>query len=144
MSTTNKPKLWFWIIAILGLLWNAYGVSAYLLTAYKVESVREVFTEEQLALVDATPSWLIGAFAIAVFSGFLGSILLLLRRKFAIFLFGISLLCVLIKMITEWFTTAKIEVFGTVEGIVLPLTIIVVAIFLYFYSKGAKQRGWLK
>ena len=144
MTTTNKPKLWFWIIAVLGLLWNAYGVSAYLLTAYKVESVRAVFTEAQLDLVDATPAWLTGVFAIAVFSGFLGCIFLMARRKFAILLFGISLLCVLIKMITEWFTTAKIEVFGTMEGIVLPLSIIVIAIFLYFYSKGAKQKGWIR
>jgi hypothetical protein len=144
MTTTNKPKLWFWIIAVFAVLWNAYGVAAYLLTAYKVESAMAAFTEEQLELVNAQPAWLTGVFALAVFSGLLGSIFLLLRRKFAIFLFGLSLLCVLIQMIAEWLTTPKIEVFGVPEGVVLPLVIIIVAIFLYYYSKGAKQKGWLK
>jgi len=144
MTTTNKPNLWFWIIAIVALLWNAMGVSRYLMQAYQVESFRANFNADQLALIDSTPAWLTAVFAIAVFSGLLGCIFLLLRRKLAIPLFALSLVCVLIQMIYTWFTTTTIEVFGKVDGIVMPIIVIIIAIFLYYYSKGAKQRGWLK
>jgi len=144
MTTTNKPNLWFWIIAILALLWNLMGVSRYLMEAYNVETFRAEFNADQLAIIDGSPAWLTAVFAIAVFSGLLACLLLLLRRKFAVTLFGISLLCVLIQMISVWVTTNTIEVFGTIDGVVMPMFVIIISIFLYYYSKGASQKGWLR
>ena len=143
MTTTNKPNIWFWIIAILALLWNLMGVSRYLMEAYNVESFRANFNEDQLTLIDGSPSWLTAVFAIAVFSGFLACVALLMKRKLAIILFGISLLFVLIQMIAVWITTDSIEIFGIVDGVVMPMLVIVISIFLYYYSKGAGQKGWL-
>jgi len=143
MTTTNKPNKWFWIIAILALLWNLMGVSRYLMEAYNVESFRANFNEDQLTLIDGSPSWLTAVFAIAVFSGFLACVALLMKRKLAIILFGISLLFVLIQMIAVWITTDSIEIFGIVDGVVMPMLVIVISIFLYYYSKGAGQKGWL-
>lgn len=142
--TTSKPNIAFWIIGVVALLWNAMGVKSYLDQAYRTEAYLSAYTEEQLALVDAGPSWITAVFAIAVFGGLLGSLLLLLRKKWAVGLFGLSLLAVLVQMGYSWFATDSIEVFGTVMGIVMPLVVIVVAIFLYFYSKGASQKGWLR
>jgi hypothetical protein len=143
MTTPNKPNKWFWIIAVLALLWNLMGVSRYLMEAYNVESFRTQFNEDQLALMDGSPSWLTAVFAIAVFSGLIACVALLLKRKLAIILFGISLLFVLIQMISVWVTTNAIEVFGTVDGVVMPMIVIIISIFLYYYSKGASQKGWL-
>jgi hypothetical protein len=144
MTTTNKPNKWFWIIAILALLWNLMGVSRYLMEAYKVEAIRAEYSADQLAIIDGSPAWLTAVFAIAVFSGLLACLLLLLKRKFAVTLFGISLLCVLIQMISGWVTTDIIEVFGTLDGVVMPMIVIILSIFLYYYSKGASQKGWLR
>jgi len=143
MTTPNKPNKWFWIIAILALLWNLTGVSRYLMEAYNVESFRTQFNVDQLALMDGSPSWLTAVFAIAVFSGLIACVALLLKRKLAIMLFGISLLFVLIQMISVWITTDSIEIFGVAKGVVMPMLVIVIAIFLYYYSKGAGQKGWL-
>ncbi|MBL4662921.1 MAG: hypothetical protein JKY22_05055 [Flavobacteriaceae bacterium] len=144
MSTTNKPNKWFWIIAVLALLWNLIGVSRYVMEAYSVESFRAQFNTDQLALMDASPAWLTAVFAIAVFSGFLACLVFLLKRKFAVLLFGVSLLAVLIQMISVWTTTNTIEVFGTMDGVVMPMIVITISIFLYYYSKGASQKGWLR
>lgn len=144
MTTTNKPNIWFWIIGIIALLWNIMGVLRYLAQAYDTESFRAQFNVDQLAAIDSNPAWLTGVFAIAVFAGLLACLLYLLRKKFAVLLFGISLLAVLIQMIYFWLATDSIEIFGKVNGIVMPLIVIVIAIFLYFYSKGAGQKGWLK
>lgn len=143
MTTINKPNKWFWIISILALLWNLMGVSRYLMEAYNVDSFRTEFNEDQLALMDGSPAWLTAVFAIAVFTGLLACITLLMKRKFAITLFGVSLLFVLVQMISVWITTDSIEIFGIVKGVVMPMLVIVIAIFLYYYSKGASQKGWL-
>ena len=143
MTTPNKPNKWFWIIAVLALLWNLMGVSRYLMEAYNVESFRSQFNVDQLALMDGSPSWLTAVFAIAVFSGLIACVALLLKRKLAIVLFGISLLFVLIQMISVWVTTNAIEVFGIVDGVVMPMIVIIISIFLYYYSKGAGLKGWL-
>ncbi len=144
MTANNKPNRWFWIIAVVALIWNAMGVMRYLMQAYDMESFRDQFNSEQLALFDSTPAWGTGVFAVAVFGGLLGCLLLLLRKKFAVILLGLSLLAVLIQMIYAWLATDSIEIFGKVDGIVMPMIVIVIAIFLYYYSKGAAQKGWLK
>lgn len=143
MSTTNKPNTWYWIIAVIALLWNLMGVSRYLMQAYNVESFRDQFNADQLALIDGTPAWATAVFAIAVFSGLLGAILLLMKRRLAVPLLGLSLICVLVQMIYSWVGTNVLNLFGTVDAIVLPIMVIVISIFLYYYSKGAKQKNWL-
>jgi len=144
MTTNSKPNIWFWIISVVALIWNAMGVMRYLMQAYDTESFRAQFNTDQLALIDSTPTWGTGVFAVAVFGGLLGCLFLLLRKKFAVILLGLSLLAVLVQMIYGWLATDTIEVFGKVDGIIMPLIVIIVAIFLYFYSKGAAQKGWLK
>ena len=144
MSTTNKPNTWYWIIAVIALIWNLMGVSRYLMQAYNVESFRAQFNTEQMAMIDGTPAWATAVFAIAVFSGLLAAVLLLLKRRLAVPLFALSLLCVLIQTIYTWVGTNAIEIFEKVDAIVVPLVVVVASIFLYFYSKGAKQKNWLR
>ena len=143
MTTSNKPGAAFWIVAVLALLWNAMGVMRYLQQAYNSESFRELFNEEQLALIDSTPAWVTGVFAVAVFAGLIGCILLLVRKKWAIMTFLISLLAVLVQMGNSFFLTDAVEVFGTVEAIVMPIIVIAIAVFLYWWSKRCAAKGWI-
>ncbi len=144
MTTTNKPSIGFWIIAIIALIWNAMGVMTYLMEQYKVEAYRADFNAEQLALIDSAPAWSTALFAIAVFGGLLGCLFLLLRKKMATPLFLISLLCILINTGYSMFGTNQIELFGPVNGIVMPLVVVVIGVFLYLYSKKATAKGILK
>jgi hypothetical protein len=144
MNATNKPSIGFWIIAVIALIWNAMGVMTYLMEQYKVESYRADFNADQLALMDSAPAWSTALFAIAVFGGLLGSLFLLLRKKLATTLFLISLLCILINIGYGIFGTNQAEVFGTMNGLVMPLIVVVIGVYLYFYSKKAASRGILK
>lgn len=143
MTTTNKPNTGFWIIAVLALIWNIMGVFQYLSSTLMKDEMMELMTEDQLALMDSLPSWYTAAFAIAVFSGLLGCLLLLMRRKWAVPVFLVSLLAVLVQMGYWLLATDAMEVYGT-QAVIMPLIVIIVAIFLYFYSKGASQKNWLK
>jgi magnesium-transporting ATPase (P-type) len=142
MTTSHKPNVLFWVIGIIGLIWNAMGVFQFFAENFMKETLYEGYTEEQIALMDNMPAWISVIFAIAVFSGFLGCVLLVMRKNTAVALFLISLVAVIIQM-SYWlfFTNAK-KVMG--DGVeYMPITVIVVAAILYFYSKHALKKGWL-
>ena len=117
------------------------GVMAYLGQVYITDEVLNAMTPEQQELFANTPAWSTGVFAVAVFGALLASLLLLLRKKWATPLFLISLLAVLINTGYSFLATNQAEVYGTVQGIVLPLIIVVIAVFLYMYSKKTAANG---
>ncbi|PVW13797.1 hypothetical protein [Marixanthomonas spongiae] len=142
MTTTTKPNTAFWIIAVIALIWNLMGTFNFLASNFMEDMLSEAYSEEELMLLESLPSWYAIVFGVAVFSGLLGCFLLLLRKKAAIGLFFISLLAVLLQMGYWIFATDVMDVMGP-QAIIMPLVVIAICIFLYFYSKGAKQRGWL-
>lgn len=142
--TTNKPSTSFWIIAGIGLLWNLMGVYNFSLTVSNSATFRAQYTLEQLTVLDAEPSWMHVVFGIGVFTGTLGCIFLLLKKKLAIATFALSLVAVLLQMGYSTFATDSVEIFGIGMGIVMPIVIIAVAVFLYYYSKGATQKEWIR
>ena len=99
---------------------------------------------EQVALIESTPQWLTGIFAIATLTGLLGSVFLLLRKSLAVSLFLISLVGVLIQMGYSFFATNALEVYGTVQGLIMPLIVIFIAFYLYFFSKRCSKQRILK
>jgi hypothetical protein len=89
-----------------------------------------------------TPSWYYVVFGICTITGVLASFALLLKKKIAVLLFLLSLITVL-EVQGYWILgTQAIELLGT-EAIIMPMLVIVTSIFLYFYSKGARQNNWL-
>ena len=145
MSTTNKPSTLFWVIAVLALLWNLTGVSFYLLDAYaSKEMLKAMYNPEQLAYVKAIPAWLTALYAIATWGGLLGAILLLIRKKWAALLFIISTLSVTVQTIYGLTATNHLDLFGSGQSIVLPLLVIIIGFFLYWWSKKCTAKNWLR
>ena len=52
---------------------------------------------DQSAMWEATPPWIVGAYAVAVWVGLVGAVLLLMRRKLAEPLLLVSLLAVVVQ-----------------------------------------------
>ena len=142
-STSNKPPTWFWVVGVIALIWNLMGVFAYIAQVTMSPETRQALPENERALYESTPAWATGAFAIAVWSGALGCILLLLRRKWATAILMISLIGIVVQMYHAFFISNSIEVFGP-GGMVMPVMIIVIAFFLVWFSRKATANGWLK
>ena len=86
---------------------------------------------------------LTGAFAIAVIDGALGSILLLLRKSAAFYLFIASLLGMIVHM-TPYLGMADSTIdFGLFEISMYILMPLMVAAFLIWYSMHAKTKSWI-
>lgn len=142
-KTTTKPPTWFWIASILALLWNLMGVMSYLGQAYMTDEMKAEYTADQLALMESTPAWVTAAFAIAVWGGLLGCIALLIRKRWAKPLFVLSLIGILAQMLYSFFMTNSVEVFGQVQGLIMPLVVIIIGALLVQFAKIAEKRNWI-
>ena len=132
----------FWIIAIAAILWNSIGAMVYLADVYMNAETLGAFTQAQQEVYANRPGWAIGAFALAVFSGLIGSILLLLRNKWSQQLYIISLLA-LIAQNYYWFVLAgALDIFP--DGHWMPLLVFIIALLLLWYARSTLNRGWLK
>ncbi|MEH6657260.1 hypothetical protein [Leeuwenhoekiella marinoflava] len=141
--TTTKPSKKFWIISTIAVLWNLMGIFAFMGQAFVSSAMLAELPADQAELIRNTPQWLTGIFAIATVTGLLGSILLVLRRKSATTLFFISAVGVLIQMGYSFFATDALQVYGIVEGLIMPLIVILSAVYLYFFSVKSSKKGHL-
>lgn len=143
MTTSNKPTIWFWVIGIIAVLWNAMGVNQYLQQAYNTDVFKAMYPDEKvLEMALNTPSWVMGAFAIAVFGGALGSVFLLLRKKIAKPIFLVSLIAIVIQMFYNVFISGALDVYG-LGAVIMPIMIIGFAVFILWYTKKSEANGLL-
>jgi len=141
-TSMNKPPVWFWIVSILALIWNAMGVNQYLQQAYNTESFRALYTPEQLALTDSTPAWATAAFAIAVFGSVLACILLLLRKKIAKTVFLIALIAIVVQMVHGLIIAKSYEVSSAFQ-VSMAIIVPIVGLLLYLFAKRSAEKAWL-
>ena len=136
-DSTNKPNALFWIISIIALIWNGLGVMAYLTRAFITEEMIAALPKEQQAeFLTEQPAWVTAAFAIAVFSGLIAAIFLLLKKKFSTTLFVVSAIAAIAQHI---YLFMNVEI----NSYIMPVFIVVECIFLVWYSKHATKKGWL-
>ena len=125
----------FWLIGAVALIWNVMGGINFL--SQMSADALAAYPEVARALVASRPTWATGAFAIAVFGGVLGCLLLLIKKSVAYYLFIVSLLGVIVTNIHTFGVTASTEIW------VGSLMSLVVAAFLIWYSKHAESKGWI-
>jgi hypothetical protein len=66
--------------------------------------------EVERALYESVPAWATGAFAVAVWGGALGCLLLLLKKKLATPVLILSFIGIVVQMIHSFFIANSIEV----------------------------------
>jgi hypothetical protein len=142
-STSIKPPTWFWVVSVIVLLWNLMGVSSYLMQAYTSIEQLEAMSQAERALYENQPAWVTACFAIAVFSGTIAAIGLLLRKKWARPVFIISLLTATAQFIHWLFVTNSVEVYGS-EAYIMPALVIIFGIYEIYFAKKGIKKGWLR
>jgi hypothetical protein len=144
MNTVNsavRPKS-FWVVAVLALLWNLLGVAMFAMQMMMTPEALAAMPTEQRQVYEATPAWLNIAFAVAVFGGVLGALGLLLKKRWAVPFFALSLISLLVQVIATFVVTPAWQAYG-LAGLVMPVLLIVIALLLLGYSRKAAARGWL-
>lgn len=142
MNSSIKPPLWFWAVSAAMLLWNGLGAMAYVADAMITADALNALPEAERALRASRPAWATAAFAVAVFGGVVGCLLLLVRSRWALPALVVSLLGVTVQMTQAFLIANGYEVYGPV-GLIMPALVLTCSLFLVWFARRARARGWL-
>lgn len=144
MNTTTKIPWHIWVVGIIALLWNGFGAADYTMTQTENRGWFSGmgFTTEQtdavLAYMETAPLWTHAAWALGVWGGVLGAILLLIRNRWAVPVLALSLLGAFLGLVNYLTADYPPEMQEMAES---PMMFIVVAIATFFLWYAWKQRS---
>ncbi|MEW4467176.1 hypothetical protein AB1K62_05005 [Parasphingorhabdus sp. JC815] len=145
LTHDRRPKTpWhIWTVGIIATLWNAGGVLDYVMTQTRNESYLGSFSPEQPDYFFNFPIWANIAWAFGVWGAFIGSLLILLRSRYAVAAFIISLLGLIGSTIYQM--TADMPSSLNTPGIwAFNALIWTSVIFLIWYSSKMTGKGILR
>ena len=130
---------WFTVAAIAALLWELLGCALYLM---RVTVDPATLPADQLPIYQATPQWVLIAFAVAVWVGLVGAILLLMRRRQAEPLLLVSLLALVVQN-SVYLIDSEMRNLVASDQLLVPFVILIVCYGIWMLSRRARKAGWL-
>ncbi len=142
-TTTARPgsaPIHLWLVGVATLLFNAMGIVSYLTTKLgKLEAMG--LTPEQIAFMESYPGWVSALWALGVWGAFAGSVLLLLRSRWAV----AAMVAAMIGLIgTTLANYAILDVPAAMQAPALDVAIWAVTLFLLFYCRAMARAGVLR
>jgi hypothetical protein len=142
-SARSTPRH-LWIVGVLAVLWNSGGAFDYLMTETRNASYLSAFSAEQLAYFAGLPKWVIATWALGVWGGVLGSLLLLLRRRLAVATFGVSLAGAAATFLHNYGLSEGFKIMGGLGGVAFSAVILLAGVALLVYSRSLARSGVLR
>ena len=139
-TNVGAPPRWFQAAAIAALLWELFGCAMYVM---QVTADQAALPAGQRAMWAATPAWSVGAYAVAVWVGLAGAVLLLMRRKLASPLLLVSLLAVLIQF-SAHLIVPQLRDLTPSAAYAMPVGIMFVCLAIWLLASHANRQGWLR
>ena len=140
----SRRPLHLWIVGALATLWNAFGCFDYLMTQTRNEQYLAHFTDPQRIYFDSFPIWMEAAWACGVWGGLLGSLLLLVRSRWAVAAFALSLAGLAVSTLYQYVLNSPPADMMTGAMIGMNVAIWAVAIGLLVYAMRMRARGVLR
>jgi len=132
---THTP--WYhWPISVLALLWYAVSVVDYALTRFQIDAWLAYFTPDQLAYFQALPLWVTVGWAIGVWCGLAGAMLMLRKNRNAAVLMALSFVGLLAAAVGLLYVThpSLVAVTGPL-GMWMLLGAIALAFLFFLYAR---------
>ncbi|SEV96015.1 hypothetical protein SAMN04488515_0412 [Cognatiyoonia koreensis] len=140
-----KTPVHLWIVGALSLLWNAGGGIDYFMTKTGNTDYLAQLTPEQVTFLETAPLWFDTAWAVGVWFSILGSLLLLLKSRFAGPTFLVSLIGLIVASIYTYLISDAgnaLAMSGTV-AVIFTIAIPVILILLWIYARWMTAKGVL-
>ena len=135
-SGAAKVPSSFWIVAVLGLLWNCFGAYLYMLARLDPVTALAGADPAMRDYVANQPIWANIGYGLGIWGSFFGSVAMVLRSRHAVPLFLIS------------FVGAAVSHLGQAMAGVIPIplatVIMVVIAFLWWFARRSQATGILR
>ena len=130
---------WYLAGAIASVLFMLVGCAGYLMTVLVDPATMPV---DQRAMLDAQPLWMIAAYAIAVWVGLAGAVMLALRRKLAV-------RCCWCRWLRVWslscrWQSSRGERAGLTNDIAAAVIVLAITWTIFWFARHSQLRGWLR
>ena len=149
-AVSARTPAHLWIVGILSLLWNGFVAYDYLMTrTHNMEYLRTampgVDPQAGLAWIESMPMYAQVGWGLGVWLGLLGSVLVLIRSRWAVWSFGISMVGAIVSLGYQLLLAPPMP--GAAESPAMkasPIVIIVIAIALFLYARAQEKKGVLR
>ena len=151
MATTaqGRTPVHLWIVGLVSFVWSCFGCYDYLMTRmrntdYIANAMPGVDPNAALAWVDSMPLYAQVGWGLGVWLALLGSVLLLIRSRWAVWSYGISFVGALLSLGYQVALAPPLPGASGTMYKVMPIAIIVFAAFLFWYAWNAEKKGVLR
>ncbi|MBX9730631.1 MAG: hypothetical protein K2X59_04825 [Sphingomonas sp.] len=139
----QKPPTWFWIVAVLLLLWAAAGMFALFAHLTVDAKALAAMSDYDRAFYLKLPVWFDFFYWLAVLPALSGSMALLRRSRKAREVYIVSLIGVIAQFGWVFGATDLIAVKGAAATVPFPLFIFLMAIVQVWFAGIAIKRRWI-
>lgn len=149
-AVSARAPAHLWIVGILSLLWNCFGAYDYTMTKtqgakYIAATMPGVDANAALAWINDMPLYAQIGWALGVWLALLGSVLLLMRSRWAVWCFGLSLVGAVLSLGYQMLLAPPMPGAGSSPVMkAMPIVILVIAVALFLYARGQEKKGVLR
>lgn len=135
-----------WLVGGLSLLWNAFGGYDYTMTRLRNIDYLSAMGDPNvmLAYIDAMPLYAQIGWGLGVWGSVAGSLLLLMRSRYAVHAFAASLLGALLSFGGQWLGPPLPAEMASGPAKYMPLFIIALVALQLFYAARQRRHGVLR
>lgn len=146
-SMTTSTPWHLWVVGVVSLLWNAFGGYDFIMTTTQGATYMQASGFDQ-PLIDyymAMPTWMYVPWVLGVWGAVAGSVLLLMRSRFAVWAFGLSLIGAVVSLIYGQFVNPPPPLPESLAMMsYMPWVITAIAAFLAWYAWTMSKKGVLR
>ncbi len=138
----NTVPKWFTPVAVLALLWNLLGCFMIAMDAMMPPDAVAALPADQQAIHAARAPWMVIGSIVAVAAGALGSLGLVLKRRWATPLLILSVLGLVVQDLGFVLIARTLPI--PTAGWIMQGLVLVIAILLVVMARKAARHGWLR
>ena len=138
----NTVPKWFTPVAVLALLWNLLGCFMIAMDAMMPPDAVAALPADQQAIHAARAPWMVIGSIVAVAAGALGSLGLVLKRRWATPLLILSVLGLVVQDLGFALISRTLPI--PMAGWIMQGLVLVIAILLVVMARKAAAAGWLR
>lgn len=141
-----KTPIHLWLVGIVSLFWNIGGAFDYIMTRTNAAEYMAAQPPERLAMLQDAPVWFSYTWALGVWMSVVGSLLLLVRSRFAGAAFALSLLGLIGSSVYTYAIAdgGSMVAAAGAGAIAFTIAIPVILVLLWIYARAMTKRGVLR
>ena len=143
---TVRTPWHLWVVGVVSLLWNAFGAFDFVSTITRGEAYLREMNFDQ-AMIDyflAMPDWMYVPWTLGVWGAVIGSILLLLRNRYAVWAFALSLIGAVVSLVYGQLMDPPPLTPDMAMMKWMPFAIMLITVLLFVYAFNMRRKGVLR